>query len=126
MDRAAVDEIKRMDAPLMATTPGKLGYMTGAAGLSAPLACCLLQTRCLGRACMALWARLPRLELAIQSQRMHSWGAAGGFAGAGVANGLAGLVAPVVPKDARSLIDAGVTLTPGQRMGGLGSAPKMQ
>jgi len=119
MDRAAVDEIKRMDAPLMATTPGKLGYMTGAAGLSAPLALLPAANTMLGAGMYGgFMGALTPVGTGDSVTTNALMGAAGGFAGAGVANGLAGLVAPVVPKDARSLIDAGVTLTPGQRMGG--------
>lgn len=119
MDRAAVDQIKRMDAPLMATTPGKLGYVTGSVATAAPMAMAPGANTLMGAGLYgAMTGALTPVGTEDSVLGNSLMGMAGGMAGVGMANGLAGAIAPIVPKDAKALIDAGITLTPGQRMGG--------
>lgn len=119
MDRAAVDEIKRTDAPLMATTPGKLGFMTGTAATALPLAMAPGANTLTGAGLYgALSGAMSPVGTNDSVTQNALIGMGGGLLGVGAANGLAGLAAPKVPVDARNLINSGVTLTPGQRMGG--------
>lgn len=119
MDRAAVDELKRLDAPLMATTPGKLGYMTGAAATTLPLAMAPGANTALGAGMYgALSGALTPVGTDDSVGKNALMGGMFGAAGAGGANLLSSAIAPKVPAGARNLIDSGITLTPGQRLGG--------
>ena len=119
MDRAAVDEIKRMDAPLMATTPGKLGYMTGAAATTLPFALAPGANTVMGSAAYgAVSGALTPVGAEDSVQKNALMGGLFGAAGTGGANLLSSAIAPKVPADAMNLIANKITLTPGQRLGG--------
>jgi hypothetical protein len=120
MDRAKVDEIRRTDAPLMATPGGKLGYGLGSVATALPLAFAPGANTLTGAAIYGgMSGALSPVGTDDSVMRNALMGSAGGMAGVGAANMLAGTLAPKVPAAARTLIDSGVTLTPGQRMGGV-------
>lgn len=117
--RATVDEDKRLDAPLMRTTAGKVGYM-GAAAVPAAIAAMAPGGQSLGGSIgygMLQGAAAPvGTNDSVAANAL--WGGAGGAGGYAFPNALAAMASPKVQPAQKFLIDAGVTLTPGQRLGG--------
>jgi len=117
--RATFDETKLLDAPLMKTTPGKIGYGGAAALATAPAMMLPGANTVLGATLYgAGLGGLQPLGTGDSFTTNALWGAGGGFLGGAGASGASALLAPKVPSGARNLIDSGVTLTPGQRLGG--------
>lgn len=119
VNRQSIDEVKRTDAPLMATGAGAAGNILGKgaiAALTAPLpgSSTMLGAAGYGGALGALTPVGTEDSVAMNA----AYGAAGGVAGVGLAKGLSAALQPKVPAAARELIDQGATLTPGQRIGG--------
>lgn len=119
IDRKAVDAIKAQDAPLMSTLPAKFGYGLGAAATAAPAMLATGANTALGAAAYGgLMGALTPVGTDDSVTQNALIGAAGSLAGYGGANAISRLAAPKVPAGPQSMIDAGVTLTPGQRLGG--------
>ncbi|MEN9885699.1 MAG: hypothetical protein RL758_277 [Pseudomonadota bacterium] len=111
----AVTESKRLDAPLLDSTAGTLGNVTGnlAAGLlTAPMGA-------VGGG-VALGFMAPTTGGTQEVLQNMGAGAAGGFIGDRAARGLARVVSPKAANNeaVRKLINEGVTPTPGQILGG--------
>lgn len=117
--RKTIDEDKRLDAPLMRTTPGKLGYM-GAAVIPAAIATLAPGGQSLAGSIGygALHGALSPVGTGDSVGMNALMGGLGGGAGYAVPNALASIARPNVQPAQRTMIDAGVTLTPGQRLGG--------
>lgn len=119
IDRADVDEIQRLDRPLMSTTPGKLGYVGGTAAVGLPAMFAPGANTVLGSAAYGgLLGALTPVGTDDDVMRNALFGAGGGAAVTGAVKGASRALAPRVPAGAQTLIDSGVTLTPGQRLGG--------
>lgn len=120
LTREQVDEIKRLDAPLMATPGGRAGYVTGVGGLgllsqALPGAGSVLGSTLYGGAIGAL----SPLGTGDSLQQNVALGALGGGGSALAVNRTKAALAPNIAPSARSLMDQGVPLTPGQQLGGL-------
>lgn len=117
--REMVDEQKALDAPLMNTWQGKTGYLGGAAAVGAPLMLAPGANTITGAAMYGagLGALSPvgTDDSVLQNAAL---GAAGGAVGAGVAKGASRVLAPKMQPGTQGLMDAGIVLTPGQRLGG--------
>lgn len=117
--RAAVDEVKRRDAPLMNTMPAKLGYGGAVAGMGVPLMLAPGGASIAGSSLYggAMGALSP---VGAEDSVMNNIGigALGGGATAFGGKALSRTLQPKLPQGAQNLIDNGVTLTPGQRLGG--------
>jgi hypothetical protein len=117
--REDIDASNSLDAPLMATKLGRAGNLTGNVGLFAPTAAIPGANTITGSAVLggALGALQP---VGTEDNRMNNalWGAGGGALATGAANALSRVMAPKPPQGTRDLVDAGITLTPGQRLGG--------
>lgn len=114
--REAVAESRRLDAPLMNTAGGKVGFVGGALA-TAPL---LPATSTL-RGAAAVGAGLGATQPAVNFQERLTNTAIGGAAGAAgqaVVNGVARVVRPNTSQEVKTLLDNGVTPTPGQIIGG--------
>ncbi len=117
--RADVDEARKLDAPLMGTTEGKVGFGLGAFGTAAPLLLAPGGASALGSALYgaAYGAATPvgDKESVFTNALL---GAGAGAVGPFASNTLAKVISPAIPAGVRALTDAGVRLSPGQRLGG--------
>lgn len=118
--RADVDEVKRRDAPLMNTLGGKVGYGSAAVGLGvpamlAPGAGTVMGASMYGGMLGAL-SPVGEGDSVLKNVGMGMLGGGGAAIGGNV---LSRVLQPKLPQGAQNLIDSGVTLTPGQRMGGM-------
>lgn len=119
IDRAAVDEMRRLDAPLMNTAAGKTGYVLGAGATGLPLMMAPGANTMVGGALYGgMMGALAPVGTDDSVMKNALMGAGGGMFGVGAAKGISNALAPTVPQGAQNLIGAGVTLTPGQRLGG--------
>lgn len=110
--RAQAAESKRLDAPLMATKAGIAGNLAG--GLAtAPL---LAPLGAVGAG--ALFGAAEPTTRDGEALKNMGIGAVGSYAGDKLVKGVARVIQPKVDADVRTLIDAGITPTPGQIMGG--------
>lgn len=118
VDRAAVDEVKRRDAPLMGTPGGMLGYGLGAVAAGVPVMLAPGANTVMGATMYGggLGAMSPVGTGDSVSQNIATGMAGGGVTAAG-GKMLKTALQPSPPKGAQSLIDAGITLTPGMRLG---------
>lgn len=119
VNRASVDEVKRRDAPLMSTPGGKLGYGLGAAGVGVPMMLAPGANTIAGASLYggAMGGLSPVGEGDSVMQNMGI-GAAGGGLTALAGKAATRTLQPQLPSGAQNLIDSGVTLTPGMRLGG--------
>lgn len=119
MNRSDVDEMQRRDAPLMSTTAGKLGYMGGAGAVGAPLALAPGANTMLGA---AMYGGLAGAAQPVGTEESVAGNMARGATAAGLltggANAASRVLSPRVDPAARSLMNEGVPLTPGQQAGG--------
>lgn len=117
--RATVDEVKRLDAPLMNTLGGKTGYGLGAVGLGVPVMLAPGAGSVLGA---VAYGGLLGSAAPLGTGDSFERGAAAGMFGGGLSAiggaALKSTLQPNLPPGAQNLIDSGVTLTPGQRLGG--------
>jgi hypothetical protein len=119
ISRQEVDEIKAQDAPLMGTTAGKLGYVTGMGAIAAPAALMPGAGSAVGGPLYgaALGALSPvGTDDSVSSNALA--GSLAGLAGWGATKGLARMMSPKPPSGVQEVSGAGIPLTPGQRMGG--------
>lgn len=120
LTREQVDEIKRMDAPLMDTSGGRAGYVTGLgilglASQALPAAGTVAGSMLYGG---ALGALSPvGTEDSVQKNTLL--GMLGGGGSTLAVNSMRAALAPKISPRARLLVDEGVPLTPGQQLGGL-------
>lgn len=116
--RQSVDDRNQLIAPIMNTGAAKLGYGAGVVAQAIPAAMMTggsaLGSVLAGGAQGAM-SPVGTKDSVAQNALM---GAGGAAVGAGVTNALSKTLAPAVSPGARNLIDSGVTLTPGQRLGG--------
>lgn len=122
VSRSDVDETRKRDAPLMRTTAGKVGYTLGAGAQAVPLMMAP-GANTVGGAALAggLLGALTPVGTE-DSQYAPLWNAltgslVGGTTTAGV-NMLSRFIQPQLKPGTQELIDSGITLTPGQRLGG--------
>lgn len=114
--RDAITETRKLDAPLMATGAGKIGYALG--GLAtAPLIPAGSGYGGAAALGTAMGATQPATSWAERGFNTGV-GALSSVAGQGVANGLSRVIQPQTSPAARALLDAGITPTPGQILGG--------
>ena len=132
-DRAEVDATRERDKPLMATGGGKVGYFSGSLatavpGMMAPGANTIAGAGLIG----GLQGLLqpvgsedvsPLMDgygLGEFSARLKNAGISGGVGGAATfgGNALARVISPQPAAGVSNLLNAGVRLTPGQRLGG--------
>lgn len=117
--REQADEQKRLDAPLMATTPGKVGYALGVGGMGIPAAMLPGAGTVLGGG--AYGGLLGSLTPVGEGDNALGNALTGAMFGAGTNAALktakVGLGGAATP-EARALAQRGVQLTPGQQMGG--------
>lgn len=120
LSRQEVDEIKRLDAPLMKTPAGRAGYVTGVGGLglaaqALPGAGTVLGSTLYGGALGAL----SPLGTDDDWQRNVVAGALGGGGSTMAINATRSALNPNIAQSVRNLGKEGVPLTPGQQLGGL-------
>jgi hypothetical protein len=112
--RAQAIESKRLDAPLMGTKAGIAGNLLGAlstAPLAAPLGA-------VGGGAL-FGASTPTTDAGGgESLKNMAIGGAGGYVGDKLLKGVSRVIQPKVSPNVRTLIDEGITPTPGQIMGG--------
>jgi hypothetical protein len=119
VDRAAVDEVKRRDAPLMRTPGGRLGYGISAVGTAVPAMLAPGAGTVLGATAYGgMLGALSPVGTGDSVAQNTLMGLAGGGAAAVGGNMLSRTLQPRLPAGAQNLIDDGVTLTPGMRLGG--------
>jgi hypothetical protein len=114
--RADITQARQLDAPLMATGGGKVGYFGGAM-LAAPL----LPTTAGYTGAAALGAGMGAIQPATSwADRAQNTGvgALSSMGGQAIANGLSRIVQPQTSQAVKDLMDAGITPTPGQILGG--------
>lgn len=117
--RADVDERKRMDAPLMSTWAGRLGNVTGSIGVMAPSMFLPGSQTIAGAGVIGgVTGGLQPVGTDEERYKNALWGAGGGMAATAGANALSRVISPKPPKGVNALVDDGVTLTVGQRLGG--------
>lgn len=120
--RQSVDEMRQRDAPLLKTGAGKAGYLIGSGLVAAPLMMAPGANTVAGSAlyggAMGALSPVGSKDDATAPVLNALIGAGGGAAAAGGANMLSRIVQPKPQAGVKELIDAGVTLTPGQRLGG--------
>lgn len=114
--RQDITETRKLDAPLMRTAGGNVGYVGGALATAPMLPAAAGYRGAVGTG-MALGATQPA-ESWDERAKNATFGAAGGAAGQAGANLLSRAVAPQVSQEVRTLMDAGITPTPGQTLGG--------
>jgi hypothetical protein len=114
--RQDIAETRRLDAPLMDTAGGKAGYVGGALA-TAPLL--PAATGYGGAAAMGtlMGATQPALDWKERGINTAT-GLGSSVGGQAVVNGLARVVRPQTSEAVQTLIDSGVTPTPGQILGG--------
>jgi len=119
MTRERVDEIRQLDAPLMATGAGRAGFVTGTAATAAPFMLAPGANTVVGAGAYgALSGALTPVGTDDSVLTNAAWGAGGGMLGAGIANAGSRVLQPQPQAGVRTVTQAGVTLTPGQRLGG--------
>jgi hypothetical protein len=119
MTRQDVDATQALDAPLMKTPEGKLGFVAGTGAASVPLAMlpgAATLTGALGYG--AASGALTPVGTNDDVLRNTLGGAAGGAAGWAATKGAAKAISPAIDPQARALTSEGVALTPGQQLGG--------
>lgn len=116
---SADEGTKAAEKRLMDTTAGKVGNFAGSAAILAPTAL-IPGANTVGGAAIIGGVSNALLNEGDLSERLKS-GAIGAVAGAGgqaAMNGIARVVRPNTSAEARKLLDEGVSLTPGQILGG--------
>lgn len=117
--RQVVDEVRRLDAPLMNTTEGKIGFGAGVAGLGVPLMMAPGGASVTGATMYGgLMGGLSPVGADDSVMNNIGIGALGGGLTASGGKVVSSTLQPKLPQGAQNLIDAGVTLTPGMRLGG--------
>jgi hypothetical protein len=113
--QAEVNEQRRLDAPLMATKAGKAGDLLGGV-----VAGSVLPGGPIAQG-MALGYTTPTAgdESVLKNTGL---GALGGYLGDKVVRGVSRVISPKIAPEVRQLADAGVTMTPGQLMGGVANS----
>lgn len=119
VSRADVDEMRRRDAPLMDSAPGRVGYVAGAVGSSVPLMMAPGAGTVAGAAMLgaAQGAATP-LGTGEDVLPNAAFGALGGAVPAVAAKAARFALAPSATPEAQALASRGVQMTPGQQMGG--------
>lgn len=119
VDRASVDQAKALDAPLMATTPGKSGYATGVGLMGVPAAMVPGAGTVVGGALTGgiLGGLTPVGENEDPLRNILTGAAFGGGTNALLKTAGFGLKGSATP-DAQRLSQMGVQMTPGQQLGG--------
>jgi hypothetical protein len=117
--RAAEDERKRLDAPLMADSAGRAGHLTGSVVDALPAGAVPGAQGVVGAAVVgAGLGALDPTGTNDSAVENAAWGAIGGAAGHGLLKGASRVVKPAYDSAVNKLMTAGVPLTPGQMMGG--------
>jgi hypothetical protein len=117
--RQTVDETRALEAPLMQTTPARVGYMAGAVSTGLPAAMLPGAGSLIGAA--AYGGGLGALTPVGEGESVASnagLGALGGVAGNALGRATSQAIAPTMNKPAAAMVGNGITLTPGQRLGG--------
>jgi len=116
---SADEGTKAAEAKLMETTAGKVGNFAGNAALLAPTALIPGVNTIRGAALVngVAGAALTEGDIADRA-KAAAIGAAGGAGGQAAMNALARVVRPNTAADVRQLLDEGISLTPGQILGG--------
>lgn len=112
-DQAAITESKRLDKPLMETTPGLIGNVLGGMTAGAPLA--MMGPIGAGAAFGAL---TPTQNGVGEVAANIGIGAAGGYLGDKAVKGVARMVSPKVDPNVQALLNEGVYPSVGQTLGG--------
>jgi hypothetical protein len=117
--RNQVEQNRQLDKPLLQTAGGALGRVLGKTALMVPAMMVPGANGYLGATLIGAGAgALEPVGNGESVGKNMLAGAAGGVAGQGVANRLAAVVSPTVRPSVRTLMDEGVTPTPGQILGG--------
>lgn len=119
VSRKEVDQARELDKPLMNTTAGKSGYVLGTGALAVPVMMSPGANTLTGATLYGagLGAATPvGEEDSVLKNSM--FGALGGAAGYGLATGTSRMLSPRIQPEQKALVQAGVQLTPGQRLGG--------
>ena len=118
--REDVDKQKQLDAPLMSKPAARGGYALGGMALaSVPgLSLPALNTVSGATGVSAIQGMLQPVGQEDSRMANAGIGAGAGFAGALGANALSRMISPKIAPEAQTLMSEGVTLTPGQRLGG--------
>lgn len=111
-----IQETRRRDAPLMSTVGGNVGYFGGALA-TAPVLPATTTIRGGAALGAALGATQPAVSWGERGQNALIGGVTGGASQAAT-NALARIVSPNTSQEVRTLLDQGVTPTPGQILGG--------
>lgn len=125
VDQASVDEAKRLDAPLMNTTAGKVGNFAGAAAGAVPLAMIPGANTLVGASLVGAGVGATQPTATGESRAENAaLGAAGGFVGQGAANlvgralrPVQGQLSPPLQDLAKKAAEQGIPLTPAQLTG---------
>lgn len=118
-NRADVDAMRRRDAPLMSTGAGKAGYVTGAGLQAVPAMMTPMANSVAGASVLGgLFGAATPVGTGDDPLKNALLGGLGGGVSALGANALSRLAQPVLKPGTQNLMDSGITLTPGQRMGG--------
>lgn len=118
--QAEINESRVLDAPLMATPEGAVGNIGGQIVAAVPAAAVPGVNTYTGATVLgsALAALQPIAEGESRAENM-ALGAAGGAAGKAIVSGASRVLAPKTSQAARTALDEGVPLTPGQVTGGV-------
>jgi hypothetical protein len=117
--RAAEDERKRLDAPLMATTAGRIGNVLGNVVNAVPTLAIPGANTVVGSAMIGAGAGAAQPTGTDDSAVLNAGIGAGLGAGvAGVLKGAAKVAKPAYDSAVNKLLDLGIPLTPGQMLGG--------
>jgi len=111
-----IQETRRLDAPLMNTGGGMVGYFAGGAA-TAPL----MPATSTIKGAAAMGGAIGVTQPAINAQERATnllMGAGAGGAGQGVVNSLARIIRPNTSPQVTALMKEGITPTPGQILGG--------
>lgn len=117
---SADEATKAAESKLMESTAGKVGNFAGNAAILAPTMLITGVNTVRGAALVngAANAALTEGDLATRA-KAGAIGAAGGAAGQVAMNGIARAIRPNTPSDVKALLDEGISLTPGQILGGV-------
>lgn len=119
VSRQQVDERRKLDAPLMAKPAAKAGFVLGTAANAAPVMLAPGANTLGGSTAYgAVLGALSPVGTNDSVLLNAGMGAAGGAAGYGAATTASRVLGPRIPAEAKALKDAGINMTPGQRMGG--------
>lgn len=112
----AINESRKLDAPLMSTAGGNLGYIAGGVS-TAPIMPAVNTVKGAAGLGAVLGITQPATSWEERAKNTAVGGVAGGV-GQGIVKGVSRVVSPNTSPEVRALMNEGVTPTPGQILGG--------